>query len=192
MIKLFYDLETTGTDPRKHSIIQLGGVLEIDGKVLEVIDFKMRPHPKAIIDAGALRVNNRTEEEILAYPDLQTAQKQFTAWLSKYIDRFDKESKIHLVGYNNRGFDDVFLRAWFDLCKDTYFGSWFWPDSLDVLVLASEYLLDRRSSMESFKLNRVASEIGLVFDKEDLHDAVADATLTRDVYNIVTERTIEI
>jgi len=96
------------------------------------------------------------------------------------------------VGYNNRGFDDIFLRAWFDLCKDTYFGSWFWPDSLDVLVLASEYLLDRRSSMESFKLHRVASEIGLVFDKKDLHDAVADAWLTRDVYNIVTERMIEI
>jgi len=192
MIKLFYDLETTGTDFRKHSIIQIGGVLELDGKVLEVIDFKMRPHPKAIIEAGALRVNNKTEEEILAYPDWQTVQKQFTAWLSKYIDRFDKESKIHLVGYNNRGFDDIFLRAWFDLCKDTYFGSWFWPDSLDVLVLASEYLLDRRSSMESFKLHRVASEIGLVFDKKDLHDAVADAWLTRDVYNIVTERMIEI
>jgi DNA polymerase-3 subunit epsilon len=54
------------------------------------------------------------------------------------------------------------------------------------MVLASQYLIDRRYRMKDFKLMTVAQEVGLVVDEARLHDANYDIELTRGVYRIVT------
>lgn len=192
MIKIFYDLETTGTDKRKHGIHQIAGLVEIDGEVVEEFDFRVKPNPKARIEPEALAKCHVTEEQILAYDDMLTVYKRFVKMLKRYINKYDKKQKAFLVGFNNRHFDDGFLRAWFEQNDDGFFGSWFWSDSLDVLVLASQYLLDRRTDMPSFKLFRVAMEVGLEVDKAKLHDALYDIYLTRQVYRIVTGLDIEL
>lgn len=192
IIKIFYDTETTGDNPRKHSLHQVAGLVEIDEKVVEEFNFYSRPHPKAALDPLALEVSKVTEEQLKGYPPMEEAKAAFCKMLAKYINKYDKKDKAYLVGYNNRGFDDKFLRTWFELCDDPYFGSWFWPDSRDVLVLASEYLEPRRISMPNFQLHTVASTLGLVVDEDRLHDASYDVVLTRGIYRIVTGREIEI
>lgn len=192
IIKIFYDVETTGENPNKHSLHQVAGIVEIDEQVQERFNIYSRPHPKAILDPEALRVCNVTPERLQGYPDMKDAKKQFCRVLAKYINRYDKNSKAYLVGFNNRGFDDKFLRMWFTLCDDPYFGSWFWADTRDTLVLASEYLESRRTSMPNFQLHTVAETLGLEVDPSRLHDASYDVELTREVYRIVTNREIEI
>ena len=192
MIKIFFDAETTGTNPKQHSIVQLSGLIEIDDKVVDSFDYDVRPHPKAKIEAEALRINNKTEEQILGFPPMEDVQRAFVKKLGEYINKFDSKDKAYLVGFNNRQFDDIFLRMFFELCGDKFFGSWFWQDSLDVLVLASQYLLDRRTGMSSFKLKRVAKELGIVVDEKKLHDSVYDVELTREIYRITTGLEIEI
>lgn len=192
MIKVFYDLETTGTDYKKHSIHQIAGMIEIDDEIVESFDIKTRPHPKALIEEDALKVARVTREQILAYPDMGEAHKKLVQILNKYIPRFNKKIKAWLVGFNNRSFDDQFFRAWFVQNGDPYFGSHFWSDSLDALVTASEYLLDRRSSMLNFQQETVAQTLGIEVDKEKLHDALYDVNLTRQIYRITTGREIEL
>ena len=192
MIKIFYDVETTGLNPKLHSVHQLAGIVEVDGSLVEEFNYKVRPHPKAEITKEAMSACNKSEEEILGYPEMSTVHKRFVKMLGKYVSKYDAKQKIHLVGFNNRCFDDLFLRAFFELNGDKFMGSWFWTDSLDVICLASEYLQHRRSEMPSFKLKRVAKEIGLVVDQQGLHDALFDARLTRDIYRIVTEIEYEI
>jgi DNA polymerase-3 subunit epsilon len=192
MIKIFYDVETTGINPKLHSIHQLAGIVEVDGSLVEEFNYKVRPHPKAEITKEAMSVCKKSEKEILDYPEMSTVHKRFLKMLSKYVSKYDAKQKIHLVGFNNRCFDDLFLRAFFELNGDKFMGSWFWTDSLDVLCLASEYLQHRRSEMPSFKLKRVAKEIGLEVDQQGLHDALFDARLTRNVYRIVTGLEYEI
>lgn len=192
MIKIFFDVETTGTNPKQHSIVQLSGLIEVNGKVVDSFDYNVRPHPKAKIEAEALRINNKTEEQIETYPPMGEIHKAFTKKLGKYLNKYDSKDKAYLVGFNNRSFDDIFLRKFFELCGDKFFGSWFWQDSLDVLVLASQYLIDRRTEMPSFKLKRVAKEVGVVVDEKRLHDAAYDVELTREVYRITTGLEIEI
>lgn len=137
MSKLFfYDLETTGTNPGRHGIHQISGEIVIDGKTVETFDFKVQPNPKAQIEDAALEVGGVTREQIMAYPPMGQVYTQLVAMLSKYVDKFDKTDKFHLVGYNNRGFDDNFLRGFFLQNGDKFFGSFFWADSIDVLVLA--------------------------------------------------------
>lgn len=181
---LFYDLETTGTNHKRHSIHQIGGVIEVDGQVVETFDIRTQPHPKAEIDEGALAVAGVTLEEIQAYQPMAQAHQQLIGILSKYVDRYDSQDKIFLSGFNIAGFDDFFLRAWFQQNGDNYFGSWFWNDQLDVRVLAAQYLIKRRHTMPDFKLMTVAKTLGIEVDESKAHDAVYDIMITREVYMV--------
>ena len=71
---------------------------------------------------------------------------------------------LYLVGYNNAGFDNHFLRALFQQCGDKYFGSWFYPNCMDVYVMATPFLMDVRNDMENFKLMTVAKTMGIEID----------------------------
>ena len=182
MKKIYIDVETTGTNVKRHSIHQLSGIVEINGKVVDTFNYKVRPHEKAKIEAEALKVGGVTEEQILQYTHRTEIHKLLTSLLKGYINKYDPSDKAHIVGYNNRGFDDLFLRAFFKQCKDPYFGSWFWSDTHDVLVMASLYLQDVRASMLNFKLATVARQFGFKVDETRLHDAFYDVELTRKIY----------
>lgn len=183
---VFFDLETTGTNPGKHGIHQISGQIVIDGVVKESFDFHVQPNPKALIEEEALKVGGVTREQILAYPPMQQVYQEFVAMLGKYVDKFNKKDKFFLVGYNNAAFDNQFLRGFFLQNGDVYFGSWFWSNSIDVMVLASAYLATRRPEMENFKLSTVAKTLGIVVNDDSLHDAMYDIELTKAAFDIVT------
>jgi DNA polymerase-3 subunit epsilon len=171
---------------------QIAGIIEIDGEIVEEFDFKLAPHPKAKIEAEALKVADVTEDQVRAYPDQKVTFIKFKEMLKKYIDPYNAKQKAHLVGFNNRFFDDSFLRMWFELNGDQFIGSWFWHDTIDALVLASQYLLKRRPNMSSFKQSGVAMELGLKVEEGKLHDAMYDVKLARGIYRIVTGLDIEL
>lgn len=192
IVKLFYDLETTGTNPNRNGIHQISGIIEVNGEVAEEFNFRVKPNPKAEIEDAALAVSNTTREDLETFPDMGEIHKKILHILDHYCDRYNAKDKIYLVGFNNRSFDDIFYRKFFEQNQDAFFGAWFFSDSLDVLVLASQYLIDRRSEMPSFKLKRVAMELGIDVDPEKLHDALYDVHLTRAIYRIVTGIEIEL
>ena len=184
---VFFDLETTGTNPGKHGIHQISRQIVIDGVIKETFDFHVQPNPKALIEDEALKVGNVTREQILAYPPMQQVYQEFVSMLGKYVDKFNKKDKFFLVGYNNAAFDNQFLRGFFLQNGDVYFGSWFWANSIDVMVLASAYLATRRPDMENFKLSTVARTLGVDVQSESLHDAMYDIELTKAVFDIITK-----
>lgn len=180
---LFFDLETTGVMHWRNGIHQIAGMVVIDGQVKEQFNFKVRPNPNAVIDESALAVGNVTREEIMGYEEMYDVHYRFLKMLQKYVNKFNKNDKFHLVGYNNASFDNQFLRAFFVQCEDKYFGSWFWSDSIDVMVLAANALKDERAKLENFKLKTVASYLGIMVDESRLHDAMYDIELTLAIYN---------
>lgn len=195
---LYFDLETTGTNFWQHGIHQISGAIEIDGVMQEEFNFKVAPNPSAKIEVEALEVGGVTLEQIQAYPPMKEMYNQFVAILVKYVDKFDKTDKFFLCGFNNAGFDNQFLRAWFvqnaatekDAKWGNYFGSWFWSSSLDVMVLATQKLMDVRSTMVDFKLKTVAKQLGIELDELKLHDALYDIQLTIAIYKKVTIQNI--
>lgn len=182
---VFFDLETTGTNPGKNGIHQISGEIVIDGETKEKFDFKVRPNPKAEIVQEALDVGGVTKEQILAYPSMEEIFPKFIELLNKYVDRFDKKDKYFLCGYNNASFDNNFLRGWFLQNGDKYFGSWFWANTIDVMVLATVFLMNVRGNMENFKLKTVATAMGIEVNEEELHDASYDIYLTKEIYKVV-------
>jgi DNA polymerase III subunit epsilon len=185
---LFFDLETAGVFPNKNGIHQISGCIEVDGEEKECFDFKVAPNPKLEILDEALLVSGKTREEVMAYPPMEVVYKQFIELLSKYVDRHDRKDKFFLVGYNNSSFDNNFLREWFKQNNDNYYGSWFWPNTLDVYVLATQKFLNRRKDMIDFKLKTVCECAGIKVDESKTHDAVYDIKITRELYKIVTSK----
>jgi len=183
--RFFFDVETTGTNFRRCSIHQLSYIIEIDGVIIEEGDLRMRPHEKALIEPEAMQVGNVTEEQIRAYPDFKEQFKVLQSILLKYVDKYDKTSKFFMIGFKNASFDDDYLKKLFDLCDSKFF-LYFYPSSIDVSVLAAQYLIYERGSMPSFKLKRVAMHLGIEVDASKLHDANYDTYLTREIYRIIT------
>ena len=64
---LFFDLETTGTNPGRNGIHQISGQVVIDGIVKESFDFHVQPNPKAAIEDEALAVAGVTREQIAKF-----------------------------------------------------------------------------------------------------------------------------
>ena len=184
----FYDLETTGTNYLEHGIHQISGVLVIDGELKGKFDFHVAPNPNKKIDPKALQVAGVTREQIMAYPPMEEVYRKVVEMLGKYVDKYDRTKKFFLAGYNNASFDDNFFREWFRQNGDEYFGSWFWGNSLDVMVLASQYFAEERHAMKDFKLSTVARQCGIEVCEESLHDALYDIRLTMEVYKKVVSR----
>jgi DNA polymerase-3 subunit epsilon len=180
---LFFDLETTGLKPEKNGIHQISGIIEINGEVKETFDFKVQPNSKSIIEPEALKVANVTTEQVMAYPPMLEIYKQFTDLLGKYCDKFDKNDKFYLCGYNNASFDNNFLRGFFLQNGDNYFGSWFWNNSIDVMVLATYFLMPKRHEMLDFRLKTVAKTLEIEVEESKLHDAFYDIQLTKQIYD---------
>ncbi|MBS4056547.1 MAG: 3'-5' exonuclease [Bacteroidales bacterium] len=182
---LFFDVETTGLDYKIHGIHQLGGILEVNGNVVDKFGFRIKPAENLKIDESALKVSGITLEDLLSYPSESEVYKRLIAILSKYIDKYDKQDKAFLAGWNNAAFDNAFLRAFFERNNDQYFGSWFWSNPLDVMVSATQHLLEQRAKLPNFKLVTVAERLLGSIDPLMLHDANYDIELTRNIFIII-------
>jgi len=187
----FFDLETTGVNQAKNGIHQISGEIVIDGEVKESFDFKVQPNPLCQIEDEALAVAGVTKDQVLRYTPMFIVYGELIKMLGKYVDKFNKTDKFFLVGYNNASFDNQFLRGFFLQNKDNYFGSWFWSNSFDVMVLATPFLAAKRHQMENFKLSTVAATLGIVVEEEKLHNASYDIYLTKSIFNIVTKGEIK-
>lgn len=181
---LYLDLETTGVDPKKCSIVQIAYIVEIDNKIEDARSFYIKPFKGCVIEPGALALSDvipKAQAEGIMYSEAFIRIKRM---LDDQIDKFDRKDKFFLVGYNVR-FDDEFLREMWNIFKDKFYGSYFFWPPLDTAVLASQFLIKNRHQMKDFKLSTVAQTLGLE-RVGSAHDALSDIHITREMYLKVT------
>lgn len=184
--RCWIDTETTGIDPMRHSIIQIGMIIEIDGMEVEGRDYRLRPIPGRVIEPKALAVNGLTEEEITSYPDAAKVMEEIKETLGRHVSKYDHMDKYLFMAYNAR-FDADFLRQTFLSLGDKYFGSWFWTPPIDVMAVAADVLQRARPGMANFRLTSVAEWLGINVDTDAAHDALYDIRLTQAVYRAVKD-----
>ena len=182
---LYFDVETTGLDPVKHDIVQIAGLVEINGEVKEEFEFKARPLGKEEdVSQEALDIHGYTLESIREFPEARETYNKLTALFGKYIDKYNKADKFTPAGYNV-GFDMNFLKEFFNKNGDVYFGSWLNWKKVDPLPLL--YFLDYsdRVSLSNYRLVTVCEHFGV---KIDAHDALSDIKATREVLKILRDK----
>lgn len=182
---LYIDLETTGLNSGENAIIELAGILEIDDKVQESFSIYMKPDSDQEIDQNALDAISINRDTIDKYPTQKEGYTRFIKILEKYINVFDKNDKLFLVGYNIHSFDIPFLRVFFLRNNNKYFGSYFHHPSIDVMLLISFFSMTQRENLPNFKLATIAESLGINVDKERLHMALYDTSITRDIFKLI-------
>jgi DNA polymerase-3 subunit epsilon len=177
---LWLDTETTGIDPLKNGIIQIAGIIEINGIIKEKFELFNNPIGKLIEDS-ALEVNKKTREDIAKYPSPRECYKSLLNIFSKYIDKFDKNDKFVIAGHNVK-FDFDFLYSFFKGLNDNYFFSWIqasaYIDTVYLITILQH--LGKIPILENRKNETISKYFGE--NTDNLHDAVKDIEVTRNNY----------
>jgi DNA polymerase-3 subunit epsilon len=174
---LYLDTETTGLDPIKHDIVQVAGIIEINGEVKEEFEFKVQPSTYASIDEAALRVHGFSLEQIKGFEPPRTVHQKLTEIFGKYVSKFNPSDKFTPAGHNAK-FDVDFMRQFFLKCGDQYFGSWCNYRTIDLLAVMSFLSYAEAVSLENQKLETIAKYFGVEFKA---HDALEDIRATREI-----------
>ena len=183
-MKIFhFDVETTGTDPKEHDIVQLAYLVEIDGVDKEEGSLFMQPFDFDSISAEALTVNKLTIEQLRWFDNPRDVYSGVCKILSKYVDKYNRADKFHPAGYNV-GFDCDFFKEWFLKNGDVYYGSWFNWKQIDPLRVL--YFMDGIGviSLPDYKLETVCAHYGIEIEA---HEALSDIKATREIIRILKQ-----
>lgn len=178
---LFYDLETTGRDPKWHRIMQFAAVrtdLELN-PVAEPISWNVRLDDDVVPEPEACLVTGLTPQQV--------AQGIDEGELFRRLQSLFLEPGTCVAGYNNLRFDDEFLRYgfWRNL-QDPYAREWQHGNSRwDLMDLVRMTAALRPQGLRwpehadgrpSFRLEDLAAANGIV--QERAHDACSDVLAT--------------
>jgi DNA polymerase-3 subunit epsilon len=173
-ILAFLDVETTGLDPQKHEVIQIGVVLarqfERVGNIgpgiekIEEIDMKIKPERIEDAEEDALRINGYNEGEWMFAPDLKNAMEYLGKKLAGCIQ------VSHNLTFDAAFIDKSFERAGMGNPMARY--------KLDTISIAFARLYNRPDTKYSLKYLCDLFQI----KNENAHTALADAKALYELY----------
>jgi len=187
-MKVFYfDCETSGTNPNRNDILQMAGLIEIDGQVIDSFKLHCQPFDYGTIEQGALDCNGLTIEQIKTFPTPQETYSELLKILGNHVNKYDRTDKFYLAG-QKIGFDADFLQAFFEKNNDKYFGSWVNRRYIDLLALTRILNYVGVLKTENDKLGTLAEMFGVSLDA---HDALEDIKATREILKIMIGKYIK-
>lgn len=180
----FIDVETTGTDPKRHNIFQLSARItdSTAETVVDKIDLTFAPHSLDEYEEGALAKTGYSLDDMSKLSlSSEDAYTKFIAFCDDHVSRFDKKDKMHFVAYNAQ-FDSNFVREWFSKNGNSYYGSYFWNPPLCVMIGAAWLTQRVRGALPDFKLGTLCQSAELGWDETLAHDASYDINKTIELY----------
>jgi DNA polymerase III subunit epsilon len=177
---LWFDLRTTGPDPKYHGIVQFAGLIEIKGEIVDQLNIRMQPHSGAVIDQETMQANGMTSADIAGFIPSDEGYRMVRAFFDKHVEKYDPKDKMYPAGYNVR-FDLDFMQAWFRKFDKYGIGVYFNWRGIDPLPLL--YLMDftGRFSLPDYRLPAVCSHFGIPLKRgqDGLIEVRAARELTR-------------
>jgi len=186
--KIYFDCETTGINPMKNGIIQIAGIIEINNEEMRSFNMKIKPFESDVIEQEALNVSGITLEDIKGFEDPKTAYNSIVSMFDNYIDKYDKNDKFIVCGYNVR-FDMDFLKEFFIKNGNDYLFSYFGKPKDPFPVIQYLSAMGKINTFNN-KLSTVCEYFGI--NIKDAHDAMADIQATKSLIEKLDEILIEI
>ena len=180
---LFFDTETTGLDPVVNSIIQISGIIEIDGELKETFNFMVKPvEPREMMSEQALKTHGYDVHSLANFTEPVAVKRSLETIFARYVDKYDKKDKLVPVG-QNICFDIDFLKNFWEREGDKYLFSYV-NVAGQVDTLATFRTLRHLGLIESpdLKLETLCKHYGIELNA---HDAISDINATRELYQII-------
>lgn len=181
---LYNDTETTGTDPKIHTITQIAAIVEINGKVVGEFESKVRPLPGKEITDKALEVTGFTREQLMTFPNPWDVYQEFNKFLSQWSDG-RKENRYVMAGYNAPFDCDMFFN-WYLSLTNNKFVFWKYLQFSPIDPLPAIRMLNYMGllPLEDNELGTVAKHFNIELQA---HDALSDIRATRQIIHIVRD-----
>jgi DNA polymerase-3 subunit epsilon len=174
---IFIDTETTGLDTEKCGITQLSCILEVNGEVYEFNKY-VKPFDGASITQEALNITGRTMEELNTFDSESKVFGAFIEFLDEHVSRYDRNDKLHVVGYNV-DFDINILIALFKRMGHDYMWSYF---KRPTCLFKGIALLQHMGVIEPTYNQKLSTLCEKFYIPLDAHDSLEDIRATRELY----------
>lgn len=184
MTHIFLDVETTGLNPVRDSIIQMSGLVRKDGTDIETFNWYLKPYKEGVITPALATKLRLTQEQAESFPDQSIAFNAFNELLTRC--GVNEDNKAFLCGYNTK-FDADFLNALFQHNQNFRLWYLFFTPVQDVMSVAAFALARIRPYMRNFKLTTVYETVF----KESLsnaHDAMSDINATVKLWDFFNQQ----
>ena len=177
---LYFDTETTGLTENS-AIIQIAGIIEENREVLKEFNIFSQPHEGAEISDDALAVHGISLEKIQTFQTPGQAHSELKKIFDTYIDKFDKNDKFIVAGYNV-DFDIKKLTTFFLKNNDGFLGSYIFWKGLDPfnLILPLQ-MLKKIPRLKNNKLATWCEHYGIEINS---HDALSDIKATKHLIDV--------
>jgi len=166
-----FDVETTGLNPQKESIVEIGAIrFSIQG---EIERFNTLIDPGFPMPAGASKVNNITDEMLSGQPSIQEALPNFVTFAGNNI----------MIAHN-APFDCGFVNASLvRLYDDGYTTFAALPNRVaDTLSMARRFLPGR----SRYNLQDISASVGI--QAKEAHRALDDARLCMELFIYMAQK----
>lgn len=177
--KIYIDIETTGLDPKKCAITQLSAIVEIDGEIISYFNEFIKPFDGASITNEALLTTGQTMDDLNKFQHPAEGYRKFIDFLDHYIDKYDKEDKFTVVGYNVK-FDMDFIEEMFVRNNNKYAYSYFNGMKMDVFAILP--FLKEMGVVPKLKNNKLSSWCEHFGIELKAHDSMEDIKATRELF----------
>jgi ATP-dependent DNA helicase DinG len=176
MYHIVIDIETTGLDKLLDDPIQIAWiVLNNEKQVREEGSFYINSTNN--LNPLITRLTGITQET------LQTRGYANSVATHKYMDLVWKYQPATLVGHNLISFDYPILHNWMEKYFEGRFRQPPIVQMIDTMHLASV----KFKTKKWLKLEECGKRLGILFNKEQLHNATEDVKLTKEVYQALLD-----
>lgn len=176
---LSIDIETSGTDPRVHGIIELGAVHVESGVEFEA---QVR-HTDLVVAPEAMRVN-KVDVSTLDDParkPLGQVDFEFLTWLAELKRTQNITGRLIAVGYNVASFDLAFINA--QMSKSA---AQFAHRAIELNSLCFAEDLRENRTTNGFELGRNKKFVREMNPNLNAHTALADARMSAEDLRLLT------
>ena len=175
---IFIDVETGGLDVETCALTQLSAIVVVDKETKAMFNAYVKPFKNASFSLEALEVQGRKFEDfqnINCY-DEKDVYKEFVAFLDKYVDKFNKNDKFIVAGYNV-DFDIKVIDSFFKRNRNYFLFSYFGSYPID--PFHSIRMLQMVGKLPILENNRLETWCNHFEIKINAHNSLGDIIVTK-------------
>ena len=154
---LWLNIKTTSLHSKTAAVVQIAGLLEVGGEVIDTIDLLCAPHKGCSVEPKALELAGGDMNILNELPPARKVVQNFIKFIQTYADGSDPYVKLILCGYNTSFCFSVMDAFFYRNSPRTYLSKHFMTATLDVMNCVALARYKNKIKLDEIKGNSLVS-----------------------------------